>query len=364
MLQNNKQTVQTISFFILLALMLFLVGKLFLPYASVLLWSSITYMFISPIYNAILSKMNTQKKSFPLKKRLLAGSFAIFTVLLVTGILSFVVIKIFGQGKILVQEATSFFERVNSAESDSLKQNIAAEVYKLSRGTIDISQVDLQKELLNLISISSDKILKSATNIVKNAGSFFLSLVFFAFALYFFYIDGTYLANLLKHAIPIDPETTGKIFSKIKETTTNLFKGLFLVSFYQCLASFIIYLIFGVQSAFLLAILTFFSTFLPLVGCGLIWFPIGISMCFTHSIIKGLLFLIIAGSIISFMDNFLRPFFLKDRIKIHPLLIFFSMLGGIHMFSLDGIILGPMIVILFFTVLDMALETEEVKGIS
>ncbi len=363
MLQKNKQTVQTISFFILLAIMLFLVGKLFLPYASVLLWSSITYMFVSPVYNKILSKMNTKKKSFPLKKRLLAGTFAILTVLLVAGVLSFVVIKIFGQGKILVQEATAFFERVNSAESDSLKQNIATEVYRLSRGTIDISQVDLQKELLNLISISSDKILKSATNIVKNAGSFFLSLVFFAFALYFLYVDGTYLANLLKHAIPIDPETTGKIFSKIKETTTNLFKGLFLVSFYQCLASLIIYVIFGVQGAFLLAILTFFSTFLPLVGCGLIWFPIGVSMCFTHSIIKGILFLIIAGSIISFMDNFLRPFFLKDRIKIHPLLIFFSMLGGVNMFSLDGIILGPMIVILFFTVLDMALETEEAKGI-
>ena len=112
----------------------------------------------------------------------------------------------------------------------------------------------------------------------------------------------------------------------------------------------------------LLAILTFFTTFLPLVGCALVWFPIGISMCFTHSLLKGLLFLIIAGSTISFMDNFLRPFFLKDRIKIHPLLIFFSMLGGVKMFALNGIILGPMIVILFFTILDMALETEEKKA--
>lgn len=292
---------------------------------------------------------------------MLAGTFSIITVLIVAGILSFVVIKIFGQGRALAQNAVMFFEKINSPENENLKQTIAAEVYRLSRGTIDISQLNLTKELLNLASISSDTILKSATNLVKNAGQFFLSLIFFAFSLYFFYIDGAYLAGLLKHAIPVDSETSGKIFAKIKEITANLFKGLFLVSFYQGLASFIIYILFGVQSALLLAILTFFTTFLPLVGCGVIWFPLGISMCFTHSPFKGILFLIIAGSVISLMDGFLRPFFLKDRIKIHPLLIFFSMLGGVKMFALNGIILGPMIVILFFTVLDMALETEEKK---
>ncbi len=362
MFQKNKQTIQTVSFFILLAVMLFLVGKLFLPYASVLLWSSVIYMLASPLYNRLLSKMDKEKKTFAIKKRLLAGFFSVFTVLIVAGILSFAVIKIFGQGKVLVQNIDSIIEKINSPENENVRQNIAETVFKLSRGTIDISQLDLKRELLSLASSSSDKILKSATNIVKNAGEFFLSLVFLAFTLYFFYIDGAYLAGLLKHAIPIDSETSSKIFVKIREITTNLFKGLFLVSFYQGIAAFVIYFLFGVQSTLLLAILTFFTTFLPLVGCALVWFPIGISMCFTHSLLKGLLFLIIAGSTISFMDNFLRPFFLKDRIKIHPLLIFFSMLGGVKMFALNGIILGPMIVILFFTILDMALETEEKKA--
>ena len=361
MYQENKHRLQTISFFVVLAGMLILVGKLFLPYASVLLWSAVIYVLVRPLYNKILSRMNKEKKTFPIKKRLLAGSFAIITVLVVAGVLFFVVIKIFGQGKILVQNIQSFLENINNSESGFSKTDIAAIVNRLSMGTVDISNLDLQKEFLNLLSSSSDKILRYATSLVKNAGSFFLSLVFFAFALYFFYVDGAYLFSLLKHAIPIDNETSNKLFSKIGEITTNLFKGLFLVSFYQGLASFIVYLIFGVQSSLLLAILTFFSTFLPLVGCGLIWFPVGVGLCFTDGLAKGIIFLVVAGSIISFMDNFLRPFFLKDRIKIHPLLIFFSMLGGVSMFSFDGIILGPMIVILFFTILDMALDIEEKK---
>ena len=70
MYQENKHRLQTISFFVLLAGMLILVGKLFLPYASVLLWSAVIYVLVRPLYNKILSKMNKEKKTFPIKKRL------------------------------------------------------------------------------------------------------------------------------------------------------------------------------------------------------------------------------------------------------------------------------------------------------
>ena len=176
MYQENKHRLQTISFFVLLAGMLILVGKLFLPYASVLLWSAVIYVLVRPLYNKILSRMNKEKKTFPIKKRLLAGSFAIITVLVVAGVLFFVVIKIFGQGKILVQNIQSFLENINNSESGFSKTDIAAIVNRLSMGTVDISNLDLQKEFLNLLSSSSDKILRYATSLVKNAGSFFCLL--------------------------------------------------------------------------------------------------------------------------------------------------------------------------------------------
>ena len=53
----------------------------------------------------------------------------------------------------------------------------------------------------------------------------------------------------------------------------------------------------------------------------------------------------------------MRPLFLKDRINVHPLVIFFSILGGLQVFGMNGLLLGPMIVILFFTVLDMLVST-------
>ncbi len=358
-IKNSKPTLQSVSFLVLLACMIFLVAKLFLPYFSILLWSAVTYILISPLYHKIIGKMNASRKGYGIKRRFLAGLFSVLTALIVVGVFSFVIVKIFGQGKIIINNITVFFENLDNIGDDSKKNELVAKIYSLSRGTIDLSGLDIKGEFLRIVSIYSDKILHSATSIVKNASSFLLSIVFFAFTLYFFYLDGAFLLKLLKHSIPIDDDKIDRIFNKIGDITTELFKGLFLVSFYQFIAAFIIYLLFGVQGSLLLALLTFFSSFLPMVGCGLIWFPIGIGLCFSQGLIKGGLFLIAAGGIISSMDNFLRPYFLKDRINIHPLLIFFSMLGGIQMFAFDGIILGPMIVILFFTILNMALEQEK-----
>ena len=83
------------------------------------------------------------------------------------------------------------------------------------------------------------------------------------------------------------------------------------------------------------------------------WFPLGVMLIPVRGIFPALLFMAACAVFISFLDNFIRPLLLKDRIKIHPLLIFFSILGGVKFFGLNGIILGPMTVILFFTIVDM-----------
>ena len=64
----------------------------------------------------------------------------------------------------------------------------------------------------------------------------------------------------------------------------------------------------------------------------------------------------------SFLDNFLRPLFLRDRINVHPLVIFFAILGGLQVFGMNGLILGPLVVILFFTVLDLLVEANDRKN--
>ena len=345
---------QTVSFFLLLAVTLMLVGKVFLPYMSVLLWSAILYTISSPLYHKIIGSFNAESRFFRTKCRVAAAFFSVGTVILVAGISFFFVTKLIGQGQMLARKIMNFFIQHPHILELEKSSPLNEFVLNVSMGTIDLSLFDLKKEMTNFLMQYMNTIVRYATGIVKNIGTFLLSLLFMCFILYFFYIDGQHLASLFVTAIPIEVSEGQKLAAKIKDIITNLFKGYFLVSICQFAAALGVFLVFRVEGALLLSFLTFFSSFLPLVGCALVWFPVGIEICLTAGLFKGILFLCTAGIFISSLDNFLRPMFLQNRIQIHPLLIFFSILGGLRFFNFNGIVLGPMVVIMLFTLIDIA----------
>jgi predicted PurR-regulated permease PerM len=126
------------------------------------------------------------------------------------------------------------------------------------------------------------------------------------------------------------------------------------------MVAFIIFIIFGVESSLVFAILTLICAFIPMLGAVIIWLPLGIFMFANGEHIKAIVFVILCGGIISTLDNILRPLFLKDSVKLHPLVIFFSILGGIISFGFNGLILGPMLVIIFLTVLELFLNEHKI----
>ena len=343
----------------LLALMIILMSMVFLPYASVLLWTSVCYILASPLYIRILRKMNRNGKLYEMKRHLLAGTFALVTVLLMAGVFFFVGIQLIGQGKHFLEGIKKFIE-VNPYffNSTDTGKTIANLVEKISLGTVDLSGMDLKTEALSFVSTYSATIGSLTRSLVKNVGKFFLSLAFICFALYFFYLDAAYLANVFINAIPIDQKNTRRLLHKFHDVTVNLFMGFFLVAFFQACVAFILFTIFRIQGALLFSVLILFCSFIPMVGCALVWMPLGAGLVITQGLTTGIVFMILCAILISFLDNFLRPFFLRDRIKIHPLLIFFSIIGGLQFFGFNGILLGPLVVILFFTIVDIALEED------
>ena len=347
-------SIQAVTIMALLALMAFLMARIFLPYGSVLLWSAVLYLMLRPLYNKVLARLNREKRFFKLKNQLLAGCFSIGTVVIVAVIFAFLIVNLAGQIISFVNEIIPFVNsHLDFFKDSDLGRNISALVFEWSAGTIDLGGINFKSQIVSLLRQYSDRILIVSRGIVSNLASFIVSLCFMCFALFFFYMDGSYLAGLVINAIPISKRHSRALIKKFRDVLGNLVQGLFLVALYQAVAAFIIFSCFRVTGALLFAILVFFCSFIPMFGCAIVWLPLGFMIAATRGILPALIFVVLCAVLISFMDNFLRPFLLKDRIKIHPLLIFFSMLGGINFFGVNGLILGPMTVILFFTIVDM-----------
>lgn len=351
---NNKNTLQTIFMFALFGLFFVLLVCMLFPFANVILWTALFYVIFHPLYEKCEGHLNPQKKFYSFKRNLLAGGFAIGILVLIIGPLT-------GICFLLIQQLTSFIS--------SIEQYFTANPEILSSSGIikwltdfcasinfDLPEIDINnitEAVVSFVKSSSSKLFSAGKTIMSSAGGFIVSLFFITFALYFCFLDGKYLVSLIKKAIPINPQNMNVIAKKFSTITRNLFSGYILVALYQGAAAFVLMLIFRVQGALLFSFVLMFASFVPIFGAALVWVPIGVVICLTDSLIKGILFLILAGICISFLDNFLRPFFLKDRINVHPLIIFFSILGGLQIFGMNGLILGPLVIILFFTVLDL-----------
>ena len=345
-INTDKTNFQNIFLFALFALLLVAVIAILKPFFSVILWSSLLYILVSPLYRKISSHLNPDKKGFKIKRVLLSGSFAVGTILVIAG-LAFLL------GSQLISQLISFLEDA---------EKFIKEIFE--HFALPILNFDLREQIINLIQTYSSKLFYFSRTFISGTGSFLISLAFSIFILYFFYLDGPYLASLLAKAIPIKPVHVTRIMNKFIQVIRGLFSGYILVALYQGVVAFILMLIFGVKGAILFSVLLMFASFIPLFGAAIIWAPIGIIMCFTGPIWKGILFLILSSITISFLDNFLRPFFLKERIKVHPLIIFFAILGGIQLFGVNGLLLGPLVIIFFFTILDILSNNETETSLS
>ncbi|HOF11630.1 MAG TPA: AI-2E family transporter [Treponemataceae bacterium] len=359
----KKTNLNTIFLFALFALFFVALVGIFYPFFYVILWASLLYILLNPLYKKIQQKITQKKRFLEIKRHALAAIFSIATLILIIGPLLLLTIQL-AQQLLAVFKDIELFLRTNPtffSDSSFIKKTIDI----LNDFGIEnelFSQVDglhIRAFILQTIQYYSNTLLKISKNLLENTANFILSILFVVFALYFFYLDGAYLFTLLIKAIPINPKHMDTLAKKFSETIRGLLSGYFLVALYQGIIAFILMKIFGIKAALLFSVLLMFSSFIPLFGAGLIWFPLGIILLFTDSVIKGILFLVLSAFFISFLDNFLRPFFLQDRIKVHPLLIFFAILGGLKIFGLNGLILGPTVIILFFAVLDMLVSFDE-----
>ena len=354
---NEKVSLQDIFIFGLFALLFCLIVCMMQPFATVLLWTALLYVLIRPLYLKVIARLNSKTRFFQAKRHLLAGVFAVGTLILIVGPIIFLGIQLVQQGISFLQIAETYIRKNSdtmfAAEST---QKLFAFVESLGIPLPDANFESVKNSVLDLIQTYSSRLFSIGKSVINTAGTFFISLLFIVFALYFCFLDGPYLGGLIKKAIPINPAHMKILMRKFADITKNLFSGYILVALYQGLASFLLILAFGIPAALLLSVTLMLASFVPLFGAAIIWFPIGIILCATTSVIKGIAFLVLAAICISFLDNFLRPLFLKDRIHVHPLVIFFAILGGLKVFGMNGLVLGPLIVILFFTVLDLMIE--------
>lgn len=194
---------------------------------------------------------------------------------------------------------------------------------------------------------------RQATEVLKGSFSLLSQAVITLFVLFFIYRDGNRAIYVFTKLIPLSHSESRSLVNKINDTILATVNGSFIVALVQSVLAFIMYYFLSVPGALLWGLATFFMAIVPVFGTFAIWGPISFFLFLTGSTIKGLVLLSYGILAIGTVDNILYPYLVGDRMRLHTVPTFFAVLGGITVFGASGIILGPIIVVVTFALLDV-----------
>jgi predicted PurR-regulated permease PerM len=137
--------------------------------------------------------------------------------------------------------------------------------------------------------------------------------------------------------------------------------GNLMTSLCQGAVSGLIFLILGLPNPILWGALTALMSLVPVVGTALVWVPWTIYLLATGSLTRAIIFAILQVVLVGGIDNILRPLLMESHMRLHTLLVFFSIVGGISYFGLAGLFLGPLVFAIALAFIDLYKERNLIR---
>jgi predicted PurR-regulated permease PerM len=343
---------------------IFLIFILFLTFLSIYLLYQILSPFLSSIVWAILLAMVFyplfQKLQRLLKQRGILSALIMTLLVLVVIVLPFTllmaslaseVVSLYHQVEEIIKtgQLQAYFEKIK--EVPLLKWILA----RLGQH-IDLSRTDPLPLILKNLNQISTFIFNQTTVLLKGFSTFIAGFFFTLLSLYYLFKDGSTLFEGLKKIAPLPAKEKDLLIQRFKDMIYATIYGGILIAIIQGVLGGLSFWVLGLPSPVFWGTAMALLSFIPIGGTALIWGPAAIVLLIGGAVLKGILLIGIGVFVISMVDNLLRPSFISSRTNIHPLLLFFAVLGGVQAFGLIGLIAGPLIATLFLTLIEIYIQ--------
>ena len=267
---------------------------------------------------------------------------------------------------LLTQEVNSLIEHLKNGHIDTVEKlfehPVISHILDKSSPFFNMSSADLQKTISRSISQMSDESMWIIKSGLGNVASAALNFVFMLFSIFFLLEDGPKFLDRLSGYMPFGKRERDKLIKQVKDIVISTIYGGVTVAVVQGAIGGIVFYILGIPSPVLWGLAMFITSFVPMLGTFIVWGPATVYLFLNGYYIKAVILILIGIFVISMVDNILRPLIIRGKMKMPILAIFFSILGGINLFGLIGFIMGPLVLALFVSVVEIWRYTEEERA--
>ena len=322
----------------------FALGWLLWPFISVIILATV----ITGVFNPIYRYLNQKLKPIPA---------SLITCLIIFFVL-FIPVSVFVG--ILANEAYDMYlsarEALLSNPFKELIENskIVDRINRvLANFGITITGEEVNRAIAELGRFVGLYLYEQARSMTANILSFVVNFFFMLLIIFYLLIDSQRLASFIVRLSPLPDDQDEKLIQKFKDMAGAILIGNGLGGLIQGTLGGIVFAVFGFQSAFLWGVIMALLAFLPIVGIGAVFLPAAIYLFLQGRLGAGIFFVVFYALLSGGIEYFFKPKLVGKRVQMHTLLVFLSIIGGLKLFGILGIIYGPLVVTAFLTLADI-----------
>ncbi len=312
------------------------------PFLTSIAWAVVLSTVFYPVY-AYMCRF--------LKWKVLASLLTLaITVVIILGPFSYLTIA-------LANELSNFADYINTEGIGKLQDWInspqAIWLQERIKTTLNIEKLDLASILSENLSRMGKNILGKVTKGVANIASVFINFFLMLFAMFFMLRDAPDFIRKFHDYMPFSEAQRDRLESQMKDMVISTIYGGVVVAMAQGTVGGLTFLVLGMKSPVLLGTAIGLMSFIPGVGTFSVWGPVVVYLLIKKAFIKAVILLFVGTFIISTIDNILKPIIISGRTRMPTLVIFFSVIGGLKVFGLIGLVLGPLVMAMFISVFEI-----------
>ncbi len=344
---NGPSPMQVRYFLLVLLVSLFFLGRVLFPFWSILVLAFLLSSFFRPIYLFF-------------NRWLPATVASILTCLLITAIVFVPVVLFVGA---LSNEALTVYQwgrdsrvwlqiQVLIQESPLIGQ---VQQY-LSEIGINFNASQISDTLSAFVKVAGLMLYNQASAWAANIMQFLFLFVMMILVIFFLLIDLPRLIDFLIRMSPLPEDEDRLLVKKFEQIASAVLKGNGICGLLQGILGGAVFSVLGLNSPILWGFIMGILAFLPIFGIGLVMIPASIILAFNDRLGAGIFLFCFYLALSLPVEYLLKPKLVGDQVKMHTMLVFLSIIGGLSVYGILGIIYGPIIVTAFLTLSELYLK--------
>ena len=255
----------------------------------------------------------------------------------------------------LITEAASGIQSLQARVESGELQNLLDEYPALAPvGTWIDRQFDLPSMMASLATWLSN----IGATFIKGSLLQALEVLITFYLLFYFLRDRLAAKTMIQAWLPLTPSETQRLLQRVSETVHATVYGTLAVAAVQGSLGGLMFWLLGLPTPILWGLVMGLLSIVPVLGAFVVWIPAAFLLMLDGSWARALILAAWGGIVVGGIDNVLRPMFVGNRLRLHTIPAFISIVGGLVLFGAPGFILGPLTATMTMLIVEIYMRSE------